>query len=59
MLKSEMYRKAAEAVVLSDDITMADKLEIVRLLLHDDEIARYTEEREAKREREAAENGEI
>ena len=51
MKKSEMYREAQKAVINNLRIPAEDKLEIVRQLQHDEELAIFVEEREA------AENG--
>lgn len=48
MLKvSEKYKAAQIAVLKSQDICEADKLEILRLLMDDEKFARFGEEREA------------
>ena len=53
MKKSEMYREAQRAVVNMLNIPADDKLEILRQLAKDEELAIFVEEREA------AENGKL
>lgn len=54
MKKSEIYREAAKAVVLSGDISASDKLEILKELFGKEELELF---RERQAESEAAENG--
>lgn len=48
MKKSEIYVMAQTAVINSSWITPDDKLEILRVLMSDEDVARYTENREVK-----------
>lgn len=59
MKKSEIYKEAAKAVVLSGDISASDKLEILKELFEEEKLALYCEKRDEQKESEAAENGEI
>lgn len=48
MKKSVAYNVAQIAVLKSQNISAEDKLEILRVLMDDENIAIYVEEREAK-----------
>lgn len=50
MKKSEAYNLAQIAVVTSPLITPESKLEVLRVLMDDEDAAKYWEEREAKRQ---------
>lgn len=48
MKKSEIYRLAQGAVVLCHDLCVADKLNVLRELISQEDLALYCEEREEK-----------
>ena len=48
MKKSEMFREAAKAVVLADYISTSDKLEILKVLFHEEELELYREKNEGE-----------
>lgn len=50
MKNSEIYLKAQAAVVNSTFPTL-DKLEILRVLMHQQDIAKYMEDRDAEKEK--------
>jgi hypothetical protein len=43
MKKSEMYKTVQEVVLASSDLTNESKLEILRLLMNDEDVAKYSE----------------
>jgi hypothetical protein len=48
--KSKMYNWAQCAVLETTNLTTPTKLEILRLLMQDEDVALFTEEQEAKKE---------
>ena len=48
MLKSEMIKKAQMAVISADFLADADKLDIIKMLMGEETLAKYQEEREKK-----------
>ena len=50
MKKSERDHVAQIAVVLSPYITPENKLEVLRTLMEDEDVAKFVEDREAKEE---------
>lgn len=48
MKKSEIYRLAQGAVVLSNNLCVADKLAILRELIEKEDVALYWEQKEEK-----------
>ena len=48
MKKSELYHLAQIAVVLSPCLAPENKLEVLRTLFDDEDLAKFVEEREAK-----------
>lgn len=46
MKKSEIYHLAQIAVVLTPCIAPENKLEVLKTLMHDEEVNKYMEERE-------------
>lgn len=48
MKKSEMLKKAQIAVINAGFIGNADKLDIIRVLMSEETLAKYQEERNAK-----------
>lgn len=56
MKKSEIYHLAQIATVLSPAISPERKLEIIRVLMDDEDVAKYVEEKE---ERKAAEEAAV
>ena len=46
MKKSTMFRVAQFAVLNSDNICANDKLEVLRLLMDNEDVAKYVEDRE-------------
>lgn len=50
MKKSEVYRQAQGAVMANAYISIDDKLEILRVLMNDEDVAKYCEERAAEKE---------
>lgn len=59
MKKSEMYKYAQCAVVDVPNLTTLTKLEILRVLMEQEDVALYVEEQEAKKqkaEKESANN---
>lgn len=54
MKKSEIYKKAQFAVLKDEELTSVEKLEILKVLMHEEKFIRFTEERE---ESEVQDNG--
>lgn len=50
MKKSEIYHLAQIAVITSPSIAPESKIEVMRVLLDEEHLALYVEEREAKKE---------
>ena len=50
MKKSELYHLAQIAVIVSPCIAPETKLEVLNVLLHDESMEKFCEEREAKKE---------
>lgn len=49
MKKSEMYYLAQITIINAPCVAPERKLEILRVLMHDEDVAKYCEEREDKR----------
>lgn len=49
MKESEIYHLAQLAVILSPCIAPENKLEVLKTLMHDEDVAKFVEEREAKK----------
>lgn len=54
MKKSEVYKIAQSAIIRTQWIDATDKLEILRVLMDDEDLAKYVEEQEAKEAAETA-----
>lgn len=50
MKDSEIYKRLQELVVINEFLETEEKLEILRLLFEQEELARYSESREEKGE---------
>ena len=50
MKKSEIYHLAQIAVMLTQCIAPENKLEVLKTLMHDEDVEKFVEEREAKKE---------
>ena len=50
MKKSELYHLAQIAVITSPSIAPETKLEVLNVLLHDESMEKFCEEREAEKE---------
>lgn len=50
MKKSEIYRQAQGAVMANAYISIDDKLEILRVLMGDEDVAKYCESREENKD---------
>lgn len=50
MKKSELYHLAQIAVVTSPCLAPENKLEVLNILMEDEGVAKFVEEREAKKE---------
>ena len=50
MLKSEIYRLAQFAVVNSPSIAPESKIEVLRVLMMEEDLEKFSEEREAQKE---------
>ncbi len=50
MKKSEIYHLAQIAVINSPSIAPETKLEVLNVLLHDEDLEKFCEEQEAKKE---------
>ena len=48
MLRSEMYREAAKAVIISPQLNADEKIEVLKVLFRDESVELLLEEREAK-----------
>ena len=49
MKKSEIYHLAQIAVVLSPCIAPENKLEVLKTLMHDEDVEKFVDERDAKK----------
>jgi hypothetical protein len=58
MKKSEMYKKAQIAILQMDGLTFNDTLEILRVLMDDEEMAKWSEDKAEKEKQEEMENAE-
>lgn len=55
MKKSEIYRMAQGAVLTNEYLSIDDKLKILRELMHQEDLALFTEKREEKEREEKEE----
>ena len=49
MKKSELYRTAMIAIILSEDLCVEDKIEILAVLYKDEELALFAEKKEEEK----------
>lgn len=57
MKKSECFKKAQIAVLNSTDLTIAEKLEVLDVLLWEESFRRFTEEKKDGQDKQEADNG--